>query len=139
VSNVSTKIQPVLVVDGGGVPVPPPGGLKAPSVATTTQDLSAAPLDFTDAIATIKSPGFIALHLDPALPGPQTFSVTYVSADGAGFNTLIIEEVLPTGTTDKFFAMPPGLVFRAADHLQVELTDVGSPTVDANLTINYDP
>lgn len=138
---VATKengIQPVIVVDGEGTPLPI-AGVKPAAVETTSQLLSAAALSFTDTVAAAKIAGFLALHLSGALPGDQTFTVTYDSADGAAFDTVILNETLTTGTQDKFFAFPPGITFRAGDHLRVALTNTGAPAITANLTVNYDP
>jgi len=118
-----------------------PPALKAPSVATDSQDLSVGALDLTDVFAVIKKPSFIALHLDVPLPGPnnQTITVRYISADGAAFSTIILQQDVAPGFQDEYFAFPCDMVYRAGDHIQVEMTNVGAPVATVNATINFDP
>lgn len=116
-------------------------GLKAPSVVTASQALAAGALSLVDVFATVKKPSFVALHLSVPLPGPsnQTVTVTYISADGAAFNTVILKQDVAPGFQDEFFAFPCDLVFRAGDHILVEMTNVGLPVTTVNATINFDP
>lgn len=138
-SNVSTTIQPVLLVDGGGVPVPGGGGaIGSPNVPAFSQDLALGALNFVDAVALAKIPKFFALHFGSALTGPQTLTVTYESADGAAFNTIVLSEVLPTGATDKFFAFPTLLgPIRAGDHIRIQLTNTGTPAIVVSGNLNF--
>jgi len=118
-----------------------PAALKAPSVVTDSQDLSLGALDLTDVFAVVKVPSFVALHLDVPLPGPnnQTITVRYKSADGVAFDTIILEQDVAPGFQDEFFAFPCDLTFRAGDHIQVEMTNVGLPAATVNATLNFDP
>lgn len=115
--------------------------LKVPAVETTTQPLAAAPLDYTTVTAVVKIPCFIAIHLDVPLPGPnnQTVSVRYKSADGAAFDTIILQQSVAPGFQDEVFYFPPGCVYRAADQIQIQMTNTGAPVATANVSVNFDP
>jgi hypothetical protein len=135
VSNVSTKIQPVLIVSGSGVPVISDAG--APSAFDFIQDLAVVPLDGTDAIASVKKALWMSLHLTDPLVAQQTLTIRLDSASGAGFDTVILSEDLPALTEDKFFAFPSDTLLRAGDHIQVELTTSGGETATVNGTLMF--
>jgi len=129
------------VIDGALKVTAAAVALKAPTVETTTQDLNAGALDYTTVAAVVKIPCFIAIHLDVPLPGPnnQTIIFRYISADGAAFNTIISEQLVAPGFQDEVFYFPPGCVYRAADQLQIEMSNTGAPVATANVTVNFDP
>jgi hypothetical protein len=139
VSNRKTSIQPSILVDAAGVPIPGGGGaIGSPSVSAFSQALAVGALDFTDVVALIKTPRFVSLHFSAPLPGPQTLTITYDSADGVAFDTVRKTEVLPAGTTDKFFVFEPNEgPIRAADHYRIQLTNTGLPVVTVSGNFNY--
>jgi hypothetical protein len=136
VSNLSTTIQPVLIVDGGGTPVPPAGG-GAPQATDGSADLAVAALDFTDAIASVKDALWVSLHVVEAngLLADEVFTISLDSGSGAGFDTIIVQETLPIGTKDKFFAFPANTLLRATDHIRVQLSNTGAPANNVNATL----
>lgn len=136
-------VEEALVVGGAlnvNAIVGPPV-LKTPTVETAVQPLAAAPLDYTTVAAIVKIPGFFSIHLDVPLPGPnnQTITVTYISADGAAFNTMILQQQVAPGFQDEYFAFPCNIVYRIGDQLRVQMTNTGAPVATANLSVNFDP
>jgi len=137
---VATKengIQPVVIVDGGGEPVIFPA--DSPSMFTASQALAAGAMDATDAIATVKTPLWFALAISGAgLVAAQTLTMTFDSADGATFDTEILRETLPIGTTSKFFSWPCSTLMRAGDHVRYQLDNAGGgETETARLSAMY--
>lgn len=108
-----------------------------PQAATDSQDLSVGALTLTDAFAVIKEVMWFALHLSAPLAANQTLTVTFISADGAAFNTIILNEILTPGFQDKYFAFPCDTLLRAGDHIKVDLTNAGAPAITANLTVMF--
>jgi hypothetical protein len=118
-----------------------PPALKAPTVETNSQNLAVGALNYTTVAAVIKKPSFFAIRLSVPLPGAsnQTITVRYISADGVAFNTIILQQDVAPGFQDEYFTFPCDMVYRAADQIQVEMTNVGLPAVTANLSVNFDP
>lgn len=138
-SNIATTIQPTLLVDPSGAPIPGGGGaIGSPNVPAFSQNLAVGALNFIDAVPLIKVPRFISMHFSAPLPAPQTLTITYESADGAAFNTVRKTEVLPAGTQDKFFIFEPteGPI-RVGDHYRIQLTNAGTPAVTVSGNANY--
>lgn len=134
-SNLSTTIQPVIIVDGGGTPIPPVPG-DTPEAFTFDQSF-AAPVNETDALAVVKKPQFMALVLDAAgggnvgLSAAKRLSVFFDSADGAAFDTaLILDEILPIGTKYKWFSFPQDMTIRAGDHINIQIVAPGGADTD---------
>jgi len=141
--------RPVTIVDCDGAEVTITDGKlnvnatvsvpgDVPQAFTADQDLGVAPLDEQDAIAVVKKAFWMSLHLDAPLANPQQFTITLISADGASYNTVIVDETLAAGFTDKYFAFPCDTLLRAGDHIQVELgTAGGAETATAFLTLMF--
>jgi hypothetical protein len=141
---VATKengIQPVMIVDGGGVPVPPVPG-DTPNAVTFQQLLSAGPLDATDTVVLVKNAEYIAFAFSNGAGGgltnDQTLNVIWKSSDGAAFDVnLILDETIPAGTKNKWFSFPQPFLMRTGDHIEVTLTDTGSPGDTVSGTIMF--
>lgn len=136
-SNVSTTLQPVILVDGDGNPINI--AFEVPNAFTASQALAAAALDATDAFAFNKKVLWLAIHIDGAgLVNAQTLTITFDSADGAAFDTIHLREVLPAGTTDKWYSFPCDTLLRAADHIRTQLTNAGAAeTATARMTLMF--
>lgn len=141
--------RPVTIVDCNGreVAISADGKLSVdasvsvpgdtPAATTESANLAVAALDVTDAVALTKEALWIALHVveGGGLLAAEVFTVTLDSSDGPTFDTIIVRETLPIGTTDKFFSFPCDTLLRAGDHIRVQLANAGAPANNVNVTL----
>ena len=110
----------------GGV-IPPVGTVVG---AHAAQNLGAAPLSLTTAVAAKWDPRFVSLAFSVPLVGNETLKVTLKSAFGAAYDVVIEELTLkPADTAEHqgyFYAFPPDMTFNVADEIEVTLTNTGA-------------
>ena len=103
--------------------------------ATTTQVLSAGPLNFTTSFSTDFRLMVIFLAFSAALETAQTLKVIFDSKNGSGYDVKLLNSALSTGITDTFYQPAQDLILEDGDEIKVTLTNTGTPSITAHLTI----
>jgi hypothetical protein len=110
---------------------------KTPFTFTVSSPIGAVALNVQTVFASIFKRVFVAVHFNVPLGAANQIHVTYISASGVAFDTVILTQVLAIGTQDFFFAIPDSVIFASGDEINVSMAapDVGNV---ANVTVQAD-
>jgi hypothetical protein len=100
-----------------------------------TQDLSTGPLSYTTPDTGESRLHGVRIHFDGAVT--QTVTVTVVDETDSNYSTVLATSSL-SAATDYTYTPEPAMELTKDNHIQIDVTDSGSPAVNAYATVDME-